>query len=326
MGYVKVILENVTHCKSICEPGYMGENCDLPCPKGYFGEMCDSKCSCKKGVSCDSISGKCSDDLIDGINIEGIKNFKELKNSIENHKNYKLVHPYMKMDMSKAHYADSFKMYKEMEPNETMKVKLHEMVGHVDIDLMEENHYQDYLKKNKELKQKFEHIMEIVPNTKIDKKSHMSNKTQNSTDFDGMLYAIKKQATESHNIDFHEEDKAFLRFAGYVLLFMLIILALVVLYLKMLKFEEQRDAEAASQSVANMYKKPAKIVQEPLPRKFNFKKLFQFRLSIIHQVSSSFFIFPYYSPSQTATGSSKKCLFRGHDSRPTSSRVSTRKT
>lgn len=268
-----MIFENVTLCKSICEPGFMGDNCDFVCPNGYFGEMCDSKCNCQKESRCDSATGKCFDDLVDGLKYQ-----KELENSIANHKNYKVVSPYMNIDFNKSDYAESFKLYKEMDQNQTMKVKLLEVLGYFDIEPMKENQYQTYLEKNKELKQKFDQVMDSNIHENSSNAMNKFEEKANQTEFDEMLSSIKSQATESHNIDFHEEDKAFLRFAGYVLIFMLVILALVFLYLKMLKLEERRNgSDAVSQSIFNMYEKPAKNFGKPLPCKYqnNFLKRIQ---------------------------------------------------
>lgn len=44
----------------MCNPGWMGANCDKSCYAGYFGVQCVQKCQCFGNVKCNSESGEVS--------------------------------------------------------------------------------------------------------------------------------------------------------------------------------------------------------------------------------------------------------------------------
>ncbi|XP_072180078.1 receptor-type tyrosine-protein phosphatase mu-like [Diadema setosum] len=73
----------VCNKSSDCETGWSGDNCQIPdiCDDGYYGTNCTYKCHCLNDVSCDKITGECSNrqcapffNIYDGVNCRGITN------------------------------------------------------------------------------------------------------------------------------------------------------------------------------------------------------------------------------------------------------------
>ena len=53
---------NICKCKlSVCNPGFIGQNCETECPAGTFGPNCIGKCMCdpKQTLECSKINGDC---------------------------------------------------------------------------------------------------------------------------------------------------------------------------------------------------------------------------------------------------------------------------
>lgn len=44
--------------KCSCEPGWKGQQCNIPCEESYFGINCENKCECGENEDCNLVDGK----------------------------------------------------------------------------------------------------------------------------------------------------------------------------------------------------------------------------------------------------------------------------
>ncbi|XP_078321861.1 uncharacterized protein LOC144621840 [Crassostrea virginica] len=52
----------------LCQPGFIGDNCDVSCRSGWYGQNCSMECSthCLNNATCDTVSGTCPWDCSPG--------------------------------------------------------------------------------------------------------------------------------------------------------------------------------------------------------------------------------------------------------------------